>query len=50
MKPSLKKLNYFIKDERKAAAEYRKYGFPNLARDESKHRKFLLKKLKGGKK
>jgi hypothetical protein len=43
---SKKKLKYFIKDEKKAAKEYRKYGFPCLAKDESKHRRFLQKKLK----
>jgi hypothetical protein len=41
-----KKIAYFIKDEKKANREYRKYGLPNLARDEAKHRKFLIKKLK----
>lgn len=46
-----KKLIYLIKDEKKASKEYRKIGFPNLAKDESKHKKFLLnklKKMKGG--
>lgn len=43
---SKKKLAYFISDEKKAAKEYRKVGFPNLAKDESKHRRFLIKKLK----
>ena len=46
MKLTPKKIKYFIKDERKAVKEYRKYGLPNLARDEAKHRKFLLKKLR----
>jgi len=41
-----KKLRYLINDERKASKEYRKLGFPNLAKDESKHRRFLVKKLK----
>jgi len=41
-----KKVKYFISDERKAVKEYRKYGLPNLARDEAKHRRFLVKKLK----
>jgi hypothetical protein len=39
------KVKYFIADEKKANAEYRKYGLPNLARDEAKHRKFLIKKM-----
>jgi hypothetical protein len=33
-------------DEKKATKEYRRYGLPNLAKDEAKHRRFLLKKLK----
>jgi hypothetical protein len=37
------KLRYLIADEKKAAKEYRKLGLPNLAKDESKHRRFLLK-------
>ena len=41
-----KKLRYFIADEKKAVKEYRKYGLGNLAKDEAKHRKFLMKKLK----
>ena len=49
MRLSKSKLKYFIADEKQAAKQYRKYGLPNLARDESKHRKFLLNKLKGGK-
>src|SRR4030066_2035833 len=44
MKLSKKKLKYFIKDEKKASKEYRKYGLNNLAKDEYKHRKFLPKK------
>lgn len=47
-KISNKKLNYFIKDEKKATKEYKKVGFYNLAKDESKHEKFLMK-VKGGK-
>ena len=45
-----KKLNYLIKDEKKAAKEYRKLGFPNLAKDESKHKRFLTKVLRKRKK
>lgn len=48
MKLTKHKLRYFIADEKKAAKDYRKYGLPNLAKDESKHRKFLLHKLKSG--
>jgi len=46
MKISKHRLKYLIKDEKKSAREYRKYGFHNLAKDESRHRKFLLKKLR----
>lgn len=40
-----KKLRYFIKDEKKSVKEYRKYGLSRLAKDEAKHRRFLIKKL-----
>jgi hypothetical protein len=46
MRLTNKKIKYFIADEKKASKEYRKYGLPNLARDEAKHRRFLIKKLK----
>ena len=45
MKPSRKKLKYFIADEKKASKEYRKYGLTGLAKDESRHRRYLKKKL-----
>jgi hypothetical protein len=48
MKPSCKKLKEMIKDEKKASKEYHKYGFHNLAKDESRHKRFLSKKMKGG--
>ena len=41
-----KKLRYLINDERKASKEYRKMGFLGLAKDEARHRLFLIKKLK----
>jgi hypothetical protein len=41
-----KKLQYLIKDERKASKEYHKLGFHNLAKDENKHRIFLEKYIK----
>ena len=52
IKLTCNKIKYFIADEKKAASEYRKYGLPNLGRDEAKHRVFLMGKLKlckGGK-
>jgi rubrerythrin len=49
VKLTKKKIRYFMKDEKAAAKTYRKYGLPNLARDESRHFKFF-KSMKGGKK
>lgn len=46
MKLTEKKLKCLIKDEKKAAKEYRKLGLPQIARDESKHRRLLQKKLR----
>ena len=46
MEPTIKKLKFLIRDEKEAAKLYRRYGFKGLARDESRHRRFLLKKLK----
>ena len=46
MKLTKKKIKYFMADEKKATSEYKKYGLPNLAKDEAKHRKFLIGKLK----
>jgi hypothetical protein len=45
-KLSLKRLKYLIADEKKASKEYKKYGFMGLSRDEARHRKFLLRRLK----
>jgi len=45
-KITCKKLKYLIKDEKKASKEYRSYGFKGLANDESRHAKFLKRKLK----
>jgi hypothetical protein len=36
-----KKVNYFIKDEKKASKEYHKYGFHSIAKDESRHEKYF---------
>jgi hypothetical protein len=46
VKPSKRKVKYFIKDEKKAAKEYHHYGLHNLEKDERKHKRFLQKKLK----
>jgi len=40
-KLSRKKIQYFIKDERKAAKEYKRLGLPGLAKDEKKHMNFF---------
>jgi hypothetical protein len=42
-KVSKKWLKYVIADEKKASKDYKAHGFKNLARDEAKHRRFLLK-------
>jgi hypothetical protein len=41
-----RKLDALIKDEREASKEYMKLGLPNLAKDESKHLKFLQSEKK----
>jgi len=46
MKPSKKKLEFLIKDEKEASKMYIKYGLPNIARDERKHRRILTRMLK----
>ena len=46
MKPSKKKLEYLIKDEADASKMYIRYGLPNIARDERKHRRILTRLLK----
>lgn len=43
--PTRKRIKYLIEDEKKASKEYSKYGFKKLAKDESRHRTFLQKKL-----
>ena len=45
-KLTCKKLRYFKKDEKKAVAEYHKYGLHNLEKDEAKHKRFLKKRIK----
>lgn len=45
-KLTAKKLRELIRDEKAGAKTYRKYGLPRLASDESRHRKFLTKRLK----
>lgn len=40
-----KKLDYLIKDEAMAYEEYKRLGFPNLAKDEKEH-EIYLKKIK----
>jgi hypothetical protein len=41
-----RKIKAFIRDEKMAVKEYKRYGLKNLARDEKKHSIFLKKKLK----
>jgi rubrerythrin len=40
-----KKLKYLIHDEKMAAKFYQKHGLPELAEDERKHHRILMKKL-----
>ena len=40
------RLRYLIKDEHKAAKEYRSYGLKTLASNESHHAKVLTRKLR----
>ena len=42
-RPTCKRLEYLIEDEKEATAEYKKYGFKKLSNDESRHRKYLKK-------
>ena len=48
VRPSKKRIRYLIKDEKKAAAEYKRYGYTSLSRDEASHRRFLMKRLNRG--
>jgi rubrerythrin len=43
---SIRKLKFLIKDEKQAAKFYQKHGLPELAEDERKHRRILMRKLK----
>lgn len=46
MKPTKRKIREFIKDESMGIRDYRKYGFPGLARDEARHKAFLKMMLR----
>jgi hypothetical protein len=46
MKPTPKRLKALIKDEQQASNAYRKMGLPQIAKDESRHRRILQKELK----
>jgi hypothetical protein len=41
-----KLLEEFIKDEKKGAKTYKKYGYKSQAKDERKHAKYFKKKYK----
>ena len=45
MKLTKKQIKEFIADEKKGIKEYKKFHLNKLAKDESKHLKFLKKKL-----
>ena len=44
-----RKIKAWAKEERQASAEYKKFGFKNISRDEARHSKFFSKMLKGRK-
>lgn len=46
MKLTKKQIKEFIADEKKGIKEYKKFHLNKLAKDESKHLKYLKKKLK----
>lgn len=46
MKPTKKWIKEQMADEKKSARMYRKRGFHNIAKDESKHLRILRKALK----
>lgn len=46
LKLTRKKIKYFVRDEKKAVKEYRRYGLKKLARQEAEHKKYLIKRLK----
>lgn len=41
-----RKLKSWIKEEKMSAKEYASYGYPNLAKDERSHARFLKKQIK----
>jgi len=43
MKLTDKRIREFIKDEKAGAKAYSKFGLPGLAKDERRHRAFLIK-------
>jgi hypothetical protein len=42
MQPTCKQIIYWIKDEAKATAEYKKVGYTKLSKQEASHRIFLI--------
>jgi hypothetical protein len=46
MKITKKKLRKLITEEKQSAKEYRKYGFKGPAKDESRHARYLKRKLR----
>ena len=46
MKTDIKWIKMQIKDEKKAAKDYSKHKLGNIAKDERKHRRILIAKLK----
>ena len=46
MKIPCKKLKEFVSDEKKGNRDYLKYGLKNLAKDERKHKLYLMRIIK----
>jgi hypothetical protein len=46
MKMSKEKAKELIREERASAKMYRRYGLPTIAKDESRHRRILERRLK----
>jgi len=46
MKPTCSKLKKLVKEEKNSSLEYKRYGYNGLSKDESRHSRFLKRKLK----
>lgn len=46
MKASCRKLKEFVKDEEKGVAEYNRYGYPDVAKQEERHKSKFEREIK----